>query len=276
MPLVNGFTLLDKIAEKHCIAYAFNTTNFETSFGIARAIEESQLPNYIQIAPTNVKLSGYDYVADIVKKIAVDMRTPMALHLDHGKTMEDVEGAVKAGFTSIMIDGAALPFDENVALVKEAVDYCSCFGIPVEAELGAISGKEDDIVGKDDKTDYKMVKEFIQRSGCNMLAVSVGNVHGLEAQPHIDFELLDKIHQEASVPLVLHGGSGIPFDILRKVKDYGVYKINIASDLRKEVIKAYGKAYEKNNMEHNLIKVALSARDAVYEECKSKINNLNK
>lgn len=276
MPLVNGFKLLDKIAEKKCIAYAFNTTNFETSFGIAKAIEESGLPNYIQIAPTNVKLSGYDYVADVVKKIAVDMRTPMALHLDHGKTMEDVENAVKAGFTSIMIDGAALSFDDNIALVKEAVDYCSCFGIPVEAELGAISGKEDDIENDASKTDYRVVKEFIKRSGCNLLAVSVGNVHGLDAQPHIDFELLDKIYKESSIPLVLHGGSGIPFDTLRKVKDYGVYKINIASDLRKEVIKTYGKAYEHNNMEHNLIKVALTARDAVYVECKNKIEALNK
>lgn len=275
MPLVNGFTLLKKIFEKKYVACAFNTTNIETSFGIADAIEDTSIPNYIQIAPTNVKLSGYEYIADIIKKIAFDMKTPIALHLDHGKTMEDVEAAVKAGFTSIMIDGSDKSFDENINVVSQAVDYCSCYNIPVEAELGAISGKEDNIDGKNDKTNPGLVKEFIKKSKCNMLAVSVGNVHGLESKPHIDFELLDKIYRNSSVPLVLHGGSGIPFEILKKVKKYGVCKINIASDLRREVVRVYGQAYEKNHMEHNLIKVALDAKLAVYDECKRKILALN-
>lgn len=277
MPLVNGFLLLDMVKEANSIACALNTTNLETTFAITEAIEESKLPNYIQISPTNVKLSGYEYIASIVKKIAADMDTPIALHLDHGKNMEDVKEAVKAGFTSIMIDGATKSFEENIRITREAVNYCKCYGIPVEAELGAISGKEDDMVSNTvTTTDPSMVKEFVERSGCNMLAISIGNVHGLDAIPHIDFALLKKIQSECAVPLVLHGGSGISMDILAKIKNFGVCKINIASDLRKQCIKAYGEAYMKNHNEHNLINVAMMAKESVCREALYKINALNR
>lgn len=179
MPLVNGRILLDRIQEKRVLAGAFNTTNLETTISILNAIERSGLPNFIQIAPTNAQLSGYDYIYEIVKRHADKMDVPVSLHLDHGKTLEDVKQAVRAGFTSVMIDGAAFSFEENIAFTEEAVDFCKSYGVPVEAELEAILGKEDDHVSEADcKTEPEKVKTFVERTGCDMLAVSIGNVHG--------------------------------------------------------------------------------------------------
>lgn len=277
MPLVNGNILLNSIREKRVLAGAFNTTNLETTISILDAIERSGLPNFIQIAPTNAKLSGYDYIYEIVKKRAATMDVPVSLHLDHGKELNDVKQAVRAGFTSVMIDGAELPFEENIAFTKAAVDFCKSFGVPVEAELGAILGKEDDHVSEADcKTDPKQVLRFVQETGCSMLAVSVGNVHGLEDIPRIDIPLLKEIAAICPVPLVIHGGSGIDEDIIRSFVKYNVVKVNIASDLRKAFITSVGKAWTENNNEANLARVMTTAKAAVEADVLSKIQMMNR
>jgi tagatose 1,6-diphosphate aldolase GatY/KbaY len=277
MPLVNGNILLECIKEKRVLAGAFNTTNLETTISILDAIERSGLPNFIQIAPTNARLSGYDYIYEIVKKRAATMDVPVSLHLDHGKELDDVKQAVRAGFTSVMIDGAELPFEENIAFTKAAVDFCKSFGVPVEAELGAILGKEDDHVSEADcKTDPKQVLRFVQETGCSMLAVSVGNVHGLEDIPRIDIPLLKEIASICPVPLVIHGGSGIDEDIIRSFVKYNVVKVNIASDLRKAFITSVGRAWAENNNEANLARVMISAKAAVEADVFSKIQMMNR
>lgn len=277
MPLVNGNILLNSIQEKRVLAGAFNTTNLETTISILDAIERSGLPNFIQIAPTNARLSGYDYIYEIVKKRAATMDVPVSLHLDHGKELDDVKQAVRAGFTSVMIDGAELPFEENIAFTKAAVDFCKSFGVPVEAELGAILGKEDDHVSEADcKTDPTQVLRFVQETGCSMLAVSVGNVHGLEDIPRIDIPLLKKIAAICPVPLVIHGGSGIDEEIIRSFVKYNVVKVNIASDLRKAFITSVGKAWTENNNEANLARVMTSAKAAVEADVFSKIQMMNR
>ncbi|WP_142423081.1 MULTISPECIES: class II aldolase [Bacteria] len=276
MPLVNGYTLLDIIKERKVIAGAFNTTNLETTVGILQAVEKSGIPTFIQVAPTNISLAGYDYLVDMVSRYAENMDTPIALHLDHGKKFEDVKKAIRAGFTSVMIDGAAFDFEENIAFTKKAVDFAKAYGVPVEAELGAILGKEDDHVSEADcKTDPTQVKEFVERTGCNMLAISVGNVHGLEDEPKIDFSLLKEINEVSPVPLVIHGGSGIPDEHIQQMVNYNVAKINIASDLRQSYIRSVGRAYESNPNEANLIKVLQHAEDSVLETVYNKILNMN-
>ncbi|WP_270578808.1 class II aldolase [Caldibacillus thermoamylovorans] len=273
MPLVNLDILLGFVQERKTIAPAFNTTNLETTLAIIEGIDESGYPGIIQIAPTNAKLSDYSYIANIVKQKASKIDTPISLHLDHGKSFEDVKNAVMAGFNSVMIDGASLSFEENIRLTKQAKDFCKCFHIPVEAELGAIKGKEDDNFDETDaKTDPTLVKEFVNRTGCDMLAVSIGNVHGLDEQPQLDFKLLEQIANESPVPLVLHGGSGISTENLVKLRKYNVVKINIASDIRRTFIQTIGTFYEKNHDEYNLIKVLQAAKqsvkDAVYKKTK--------
>lgn len=276
MPLVNGYTLLEIIQERKVIAGAFNTTNLETTVGILQAVEKTCIPTFIQVAPTNISLAGYDYLVDMVSRYAENMDTPVALHLDHGKKFEDIKSAIRAGFTSVMIDGATFDFEKNIAFTKKAVDFAKAYGVPVEAELGAILGKEDDHVSEaDSKTDPAQVKEFVERTGCDMLAISVGNVHGLEDKPKIDFDLLKEINEVSSVPLVIHGGSGIPDKHIQQMVNYNVTKINIASDLRQSYIRSVGKAYESNPNEANLIKVLQHAEDSVFETVYAKILSMN-
>ena len=148
--------------------------------------------------------------------------------------------------------------------------------MPVEAELGAIKGKEDDHVSEaDSHTNPDQVEEFVERTGCDLLAVSIGNVHGLEEKPKIDLECLKKISEKCPVPLVLHGGSGIPDATLRAMRQYNMVKINIASDLRQAYIRAVAKRYEKNNDEANLASVLLDARHAVTEVAYTKTIAMN-
>lgn len=276
MPLVNGRLLVDFIKEKNVLAGAFNTTNIETTVGILDAIEEMKIPSYIQIAPTNIDMIGYEGIVHLVKEKTKHMDTPVSLHLDHGKKMEDFKSAVRAGFNSVMIDGAEYSFEENIAYTKEAVDFARAYGIPVEVELGAIKGKEDDHVSEADcKTDPKQVAEFVERTGCDILAISIGNVHGMNDIPKIDFPLLKEISKVSPVPLVIHGGSGIPTEQIIRMKDYNVVKINVASELRQSYIQSIGNDYNENPNEANLIKVLTDAKMHVYEKTKEKIKELN-
>lgn len=266
MPLVNMNDLF-KIAKKNKLMVpAYNSTDVQMTLAIMDAFQRAGMPGIVQVAPTNVKLTGYEYIAETTKMAAEHYVTPFALHLDHGKTLDDVRQAVEAGFTSVMIDGAALPFEENIRFSREAVDFAHCYGVPVEAELGALKGKEDDRVSEADcHTDPAQVEEFCDRTGCDSLAVSIGNVHGLQEKPKIDLNVLAEISKVAPVPLVLHGGSGIPFETIRAMRQYGMMKINIASDLRQAYIRAVAKRYEENHEEANLVSVLMDARNAVSE-----------
>ena len=276
MPLVNLYTLLEFRDERKTVAPAFNTTNLETTLAIMEGLNESGYPGIIQITPNNLKLSGYEYIGEITKIAGQKFETPITLHLDHGKTFDDIKMAVQVGFGSVMIDGSELDFEENIKLTKRVKDYCKCFNIPVEAELGAIAGKEDDHISEDNlKTDPTLVEEFVKRSGCDLLAVSIGNVHGLEGQPNIDLDLLKKISQNSPVPLVLHGGSGIPLEIIKKIRDYNVVKVNIASEIRKVFIQTIGQFYEVNHNEYNLLKVLMKAKQSVKETVSLKARLIN-
>ncbi|SFH59286.1 fructose-bisphosphate aldolase [Priestia megaterium] len=276
MPLVNMKSFLKLLEEKNLIAPAFNTTNLEMTLSIIQGAEELGYPVIVQIAPTNVKLSGYDYIANIVKSAAEKAKVPVTLHLDHGMTFEDVKQAVDAGFNSVMIDASKLPYEENIKFTKEVVEYCHDRGVSVEAELGELGGKEDDHESDESaQTDPKLAREFVERTGIDLLAVSVGNIHGLDEQPQINLELLREIADIVEVPLVIHGGSGIPDDILGQLKNYNVRKINLASDLRKRFISSVGKRYEQNPNEYNLINVLLEAQSNVKEVVIDKFSTLN-
>lgn len=276
MQLVNGYKLMEYAKEKQLVLPAFNTTNYELTAGIVKGYQATGLGGYIAISSSNLKLSSPKIIADMVKATMKDTSTPVALHLDHGKSFEDVKACIDAGFTSIMVDASHLPFEENVAEVRKTVEYCHFYGIPVEAELGAIGGKEDDHVSEEDaKTNPADVEEFVERTNCDLLAVSIGNVHGMDLQPNIDFPLLEEIAQLSSVPLVLHGGSGIPFDHVRKAKQHNLIKVNYGSDLRQAFIRTFGNAYEKNHNEFDIMSLSKTAIDNVEERVKAIISEVN-
>ena len=248
MKIANGFDLMNYAKKHHFMLPAFNTTNLEMTYAIVKGLNQAGLPGYVQISSNNLRLSSPEVITYLTKDALKDSDVPVGLHLDHGKSYEDVKACVNAGFTSIMIDASHLPFEENIKEVQRAVEYCHFYGVPVEAELGALKGKEEDIVNEADcKTDPDMVYDFVTKTGCDLLAVSVGNVHGLDLTPKVDLPLLETISKVSPVPLVMHGGSGIPFDTVQKARQYNLLKINYGSDLRKAFVSTFGAAYEKNH-----------------------------
>ena len=268
MELVNGFDLMKYAKRYGYILPAFNTTNMETTLGIVKGLNRAKLPGYIQISSSNLKLSGSDplIIANIARRANMDGEVPIALHLDHGKSFQDIKACCNAGFTSIMVDNASLPYEQNAEESRKASDYCHFYGVPVEVELGAIKGKEEDLVSEsNDMTDPDQAADFINRTNCDLLAVSVGNVHGLDLEPHIDLALLENIYKKSTVPLVLHGGSGIPKEMIWEARRFGLIKINYGSALRKAYISTFGKVYEEDKNAHDLVTVCKSAVEQVSE-----------
>ena len=276
MKLVNGFGLMAYAKKYHYVLPAFNTTNLEMTYAIAAGLMDAGLPGYIQISSNNLRLSNPRIIAEIARDAVRSSEIPIGLHLDHGKSFEDVKACVDAGFTSIMIDASHLPFEENVRESRRAAEYCHFYNIPVEVELGALKGKEEDIVNEGDcKTDPDMVADFVEQTGCDVLAVSVGNVHGLCLNPQIDIPLLARIHEVCPVPLVLHGGSGIPKEVIWEAKKHGLIKIKSGSDLRKEFIHTFGEAYEADHNEHDVIHLSVAAVENVRQKAKELVSMIN-
>lgn len=276
MKIVNGFDLMKYAKDNHYILPAFNTTNLEMTYAIAKGLNQAGLPGYIQISSNNLRLSSPDTITYLAKDALKDSDVPIGLHLDHGKSYEHVKACVDAGFTSIMIDASHLPFEENIKEVKRAVEYCHFYGVPVKAELGALPGKEEDIVNEaDSKTDPEMVADFVERTGCDLLAVSVGNVHGLDLTPKVDLPLLDEISKVSPVPLVMHGGSGIPFETIQKAREFNLLKVNYGSDLRKAFISTFGEAYEQNHNEVNVIGLSIQSIENVSRKAAELVTIIN-
>ncbi|MBC5678168.1 MULTISPECIES: class II aldolase [Anaerostipes] len=276
MKIVNGFDLMKYAKDHHYILPAFNTTNLEMTYAIAKGLNKAGLPGYIQISSNNLRLSSPDTITYLAKDALKDSDVPVGLHLDHGKSYEHVKACVDAGFTSIMIDASHLPFEENIQEVKRAVQYCHFYGVPVEAELGALQGKEEDIVNEaDSKTDPSMVADFVERTGCDLLAVSVGNVHGLDLTPKVDLPLLEEISKVSPVPLVMHGGSGIPFETIQKARKFNLLKVNYGSDLRKAFISTFGEAYEQNHNEVNVIGLSIQSIENVSKKAAELVSIIN-
>lgn len=276
MPLVNGYKVLHALKDRQLIGGAFNATNLETTLGILEAIEKSGIPGFIQMTPSHLAFTDFDYLADIVRRYSKNIKTPVALHLDHGRNFDDVKMAIDAGFTSVMLDGSELDFEENIRVTKDSADYARLFDIPLEAELGAISGRVDAVSLEEAfHTDAYQVREFVERSGCSSLAVSVGNVHGLNDKAELDFALLEQIHQESPVPLVIHGASGLEDEEINRMSYHGVSKINIASDLRKEYIKTIGEIYKNNPQSYAITETAIAATESVKNITYHKLMRMN-
>lgn len=276
MKIANGFDLMNYAKKHHFMLPAFNTTNLEMTYAIVKGLNQAGLPGYVQISSNNLRLSSPEVITYLTKDALKDSNVPIGLHLDHGKSYEDVKACVNAGFTSIMIDASHLPFEENIKEVQRAVEYCHFYGVPVEAELGALKGKEEDIVNEADcKTDPDMVYDFVTKTECDLLAVSVGNVHGLDLTPKVDLPLLETISKVSPVPLVMHGGSGIPFDTVQKARQYNLLKINYGSDLRKAFVSTFGAAYEKNHSCASVIELSLDAVDNVSAKAAELVKIIN-
>ena len=235
MPLVTTKKMLQDAQDGHYAVGAFNVENMEMVMAVIEAAEELKSPVIMQTTPSTVNYAGLDYYLANVRAAAERAKVPVALHLDHGSSYGLAMQALRTGYTSIMIDGSHEGYEENIAVTKAVADACAPSGIPVEAELGKVGGKEDDLDGGegDGYTDPQQAKEFVERTGATSLAVAIGTAHGLyKGEPKLDQERLSEIRAGVKVPLVLHGASGVPDEAVRESIRRGICKVNYATELR--------------------------------------------
>ncbi|WP_443770179.1 tagatose-bisphosphate aldolase subunit GatY [Anaerostipes sp.] len=235
MPLVTTKQMLLDAQKGNYAVGAFNVENMEMVMAVMEAAEELKSPVIMQTTPSTVKYAGLDFFLANVKAAAERASVPVAMHLDHGNSFELAMQAYRAGYTSIMIDGSHGSFEENIAVSKAVADACAPSGIPVEAELGKVGGKEDDLDGGDDNpyTDPDQAVEFVKRTGITSLAVAIGTAHGVyKGEPKLDLDRLSEIRAVVDIPLVLHGTSGVPDATVTECVNRGICKVNYATDLR--------------------------------------------
>lgn len=213
---------------------AFNAENAEMVSAIVQAAEEMHSPVIIQTTPSTLKYLTPACFVGMVKAAAQTVSVPVALHLDHGASFSMAKDCIHSGYTSVMIDGSALPFEKNIQVTRQVVDYALNFGIPVEAELGKIGGKEDDVCAEQTAyTDPQDAQEFVKNTGVSSLAIAIGTAHGIYTSPPVlDLERITAIRQVLEIPLVLHGASGLSDEVMREAVKKGINKINFATELR--------------------------------------------
>ncbi len=234
MPLVTPQELLLNAQKNRYAIGAFNIENMEMAQGVIAAAEELRVPVIIQTTPSTIRYASVDLYYANVWALARNSFVPVALHLDHGDSFELAMKAIWAGYTSVMFDGSAKPFEENISTTKRVVDVARVSGLGVEAELGKVGGKEDDIsVKHDEYTDPGQAKEFVEKTGVTSLAVAIGTAHGIyTGTPVLDVNRLSEIRKLVEVPLVLHGASGLSEKDIKDCIARGACKVNFATDLR--------------------------------------------
>lgn len=302
MALVTSQDMFAKALNSDYAVGAFNVNNMEIIQGIMDAAKEENAPLILQVSAGARKYAKPVYLLKLVEAAIEDTGLDVALHLDHGEDFEICKSCVDGGFTSVMIDGSKHPFEENIALTKQVVEYAHDHGIVVEAELGKLAGVEDDI--KVDArsatfTDPQEAAEFVERTGVDSLAIAIGTSHGaykFKGEPYLDFERLKEIHSLIpNTPLVLHGAStvlpefvdrcnqfggeipgaqGVPEDMIRESTKWGICKVNIDTDLRLAMTAEIRRVLVESPAEFDPRKYLGPARDAITRMVQHKIKNV--
>lgn len=228
MELQNSKQILQNALDGHYGVGAFNFVNMETLKSILDSAEEKHSPVIVQCSTGAIKYAGAEVLANMAKTYAKNMTVPVCLNLDHGKTYEDCKMAIDAGFTNVMIDASSLPKEENITLTKKVVEYAHAHGVTVEAEIGVLAGVEDEVSASDDDakyTDPNEAYEFVKATGVDSLAIAIGTSHGtvkFKGEAKLRFDILEKVEKLLpNFPIVLHGASAIPQDMVKLAEDYG-------------------------------------------------------
>lgn len=232
------------IAEKEKSAIpAFTIDTLEVAETVATAAEENNCPTIMMIGQNTFKYNRLEQVSDIIQRIAHSVSVPMVLHLDHGASYEQVITCLRNGFTSVMFDGSKLSLEDNIAVTKDVVRAAHAVGVSVEAELGAIGGTEDGQTAKANLVDVEDARKFLEQVTVEALAIGIGNAHGIyKSTPNLAFDRLEQVAALGAPPLVLHGGSGIPDEMIRKAILMGIRKINVATEVRHAFMEGIEKA----------------------------------
>lgn len=275
MPLVNVDTLLTAAEEGGYAVGAFNCNNMEIVQAIMMAAEAEKSPVIIQASQGAIKYAGLNYIVSLVKTAAEASTVPVALHLDHGTSFDQVIQCIGNGFTSVMIDWSKHPLEENIAVTNQILSVARPLGISVEAELGKIGGTEDNVTVSEREaafTDPAEAEYFVQQTGIRSLAVAIGTAHGqYKGEPKLDFERLSQIKERVQIPLVLHGSSGVPDEALREAVKRGVRKINIDTNLREAFTDGVREVLAEKPNEIDPRKILGPAREKMAERVAEKI-----
>lgn len=254
---------------------AFNCNNMEIVQAIVAAAEAERSPVIIQASQGAIQYAGIDYITALTKLAAEQATVPVALHLDHGTSFNQVMQCIRSGFSSVMIDGSKLTLDENIALTNKVIEAARPLGISVEAELGKIGGTEDDISVNEREaffTDPEEAEKFVKATGVDSLAVAIGTAHGqYKGVPKLDFERLKKIKARVTVPIVLHGSSGVPDEAIKEAISLGVRKVNIDTNIREAFVLAARQVLNDHPKEIDPRKVLGPSREAATAIIREKI-----
>lgn len=271
--MINSKELLLHAQKNGYAVPAFNCHNLETIQVIVETANELRSPVIIAGTLGTFDYAGRDYIQSIVETAAKKYNIPIVLHLDHHTKIEDIEASLKLGTKSVMIDASHHSYDENIAIVKKVVELAHKFDATVEAELGILGGQEDDLVvnEKDSKyTNPQQAVDFVKKTGIDSLAVAIGTAHGLyKEDPKLDFERLKEIRSLVTIPLVLHGASGVPEEAVKKTISLGITKVNIATELKipfSHKLREYLVAHPEENDPRKYMKDAKKAMAEVVKE----------
>ena len=304
MSLVNTKEMLKKAYKENYAVGAFNVNNMEIVQGITKACQELKSPVILQVSAGARRYASHTYLMKLVEAAVQETTVPIALHLDHGDSFELCKSCIDGGFTSVMIDGSSLNYEENIELAKRVVDYAHPRKVTVEAELGRLAGIEDEVDVSSEKayyTDPAQVEDFVERTGVDSLAIAIGTSHGAYKfkpgqNPQLRFDILNEIEKRLpNFPIVLHGASsvipefvdminknggkmpdaiGIPEEMLREAAKMAVCKINIDSDLRLAMTGTIRKYLNENPSHFDPRQYLKPAREAIYNMVSHKINNV--
>ena len=302
MPLVTSKEMFKKSMDEHFAIGAFNVNNMEIIQGIVDAAAEENSPVILQVSSSAIKYARIGYLRKMIEAALEEHDFPIVLHLDHGPDFETCKMCVDNGFTSVMFDGSKYDFEENVRLTKQVVDYAHEHGVVVEAELGKLAGVEDDVnVSEEDSmyTDPMQAKEFVERTGCDSLAIAIGTSHGaykFKGEPRLRFDILAKVKELIpNTPIVLHGAStvipelvemcnkyggnipgakGVPDEILHDASKSGVSKINVDTDLRLAMTAQIRKVFAEDPSVFDPRKYLGEARKQITETVQHKIRDV--
>lgn len=300
MPLTGPKEMFARAYKEGYAVGAFNVNNMEIIQGIVAAATEEKSPLILQVSAGARKYAGQTYIVKLVEAALQESDLPIVLHLDHGADFQICKDCIDGGFTSVMIDGSHLPYEENIALTKQVVEYAHPRGVWVEAELGRLAGVEDEVSSAEHiYTDPEQAVDFVKKTGCDSLAIAIGTSHGaykFTGDAKLDFERLEKIsNMLPDYPLVLHGASsvpqefvemankyggkvgsakGVPEDLLRKAAGMGVCKINIDTDIRLAMTANIRKHFMENPADFDPRAYLTPARQAVKNMVQHKIRNV--
>ncbi|HBG17412.1 MAG TPA: fructose-1,6-bisphosphate aldolase, class II [Firmicutes bacterium] len=302
MPLVTSTEMFKKAYEGGYAIGAFNVNNMEIIQGITEAAKEVNAPLILQVSAGARKYANHTYLMKLVEAAEIETGLPICLHLDHGDSFELCKSCIDGGFTSVMIDGSHFPFEENIRLTKQVVEYAHAHGVVVEGELGRLAGVEDDVNVSEEDSSYtrpEEVEEFVSKTGVDSLAIAIGTSHGafkFKGEPKLRFDILEEIAKRLpGFPIVLHGASsvipefvdkinkfggnmpgakGVPEEMLRKAARSAVCKINIDSDLRLAMTGTIREYFTLHPEHFDPRQYLRPAREAIKELVKNKIINV--